>query len=150
MKIIIKGKKYKTPISIKNIRLGQESKYSVKITEKIHNDFTRFSGDDSKIHTNLIFCKKNGFKKKLGYSFLLTAILSNIYGKIFPGGNDLCLKQNCSFKNPYYVNDTLNFIIKVNQVNKMKKLLGLECKIYNQKNKLIFEGDSILLLSLRK
>jgi len=150
MKIIIKGKKYKTPIPIKKIKLGQERKFSIKITEKIHEGFSKFSGDNSKIHTDINFCKKNGYKKKLGYSFLLTTILSNIYGKIFPGGNDLCLKQNCNFKYPYFVNDTLKFRIKVNQVNREKKLLGIECKINNQQNKLIFEGDSILLLSLNK
>ena len=128
----------------KNIKIGLKKNYSFKITDKIHNDFAKISGDYSPIHQDLKFIKKNKFKKKIGYAFLLTVFLSKIYGMKFPGGNELCLKQICNFKLPFYVGDTLTYQITVISKNNANKLITAAVKVYNQKNKCIFEGSTLL------
>ena len=76
-------KRFKQPFLIQDIKIGLKRKFSLKITEKLHNDFKKFSGDTSAIHNDIKFCKKNNFKKKLGYAFLITSALSKIYGIYF-------------------------------------------------------------------
>ena len=61
----------------------------------------------------------------MGYAFLITAILSKIYGMFFPGGTELCLKQICNFKKPFFLNDTLKINLKVIQINYEAKLLTI-------------------------
>jgi len=147
MHIILKGKKIKKPINIRDLKLGHKKVFYLKITEKLHNQFKKFSGDNSPIHTDLNFCKINKYKKKLGYAFLITSALSKIYGVYFPGGNELCLYQSCNFRNPFFINDTLIFYIKVVQANYSTKIITLET-VVKCRNKIIFEGQSILKLSL--
>tara|TARA_Y100000389_G_C17470866_1_gene530621 strand:- start:7760 stop:8197 length:438 start_codon:yes stop_codon:yes gene_type:complete len=139
-------KKYKNYRNSK-IKIGDTFKFSLNISEKIHNDFATFSGDKSPIHTKKFFYNKYGYKKKLGYGFLLTAALSQIYGMYLPGGNELCLKQVCNFKKPFFVEDKLKIILKVNYMNKKLKLLSMGIDIINQKKISIFDGEVIFKLS---
>ena len=122
-------------------------KFSLKITEKLHNDFKEFSGDTSAIHNDIKFCKNNF--KKLGYAFLITSALSKIYGIYFPGGNELCLHQTCNFRKPFFINDNLLINLKVVQLNKSAKIISIYTEI-KVKKKLIFDGHSVLKLSLKK
>ena len=114
----------------------------------LHEKYRNLSGDNSPIHTDLNFCKKNGYKRKLGYAFLLTDALSQIFGMFYPGGNELCLHQTCNFRNPFYVGEKLNIKIKTIQINKLKKLVSFKIKIINEKDALIFDGQTILQLVL--
>ena len=57
-------KRFKQPFLIQDIKIGLKRKFSLKITEKLHNDFKKFSGDTSAIHNDIKFCKNNGFPKK--------------------------------------------------------------------------------------
>lgn len=135
---------------IENMRLGSQKKFGIKITKKLHNNFSKFTGDKSPIHSNKKFCKANNFKDLVGYGFLITAIISKLYGMYFPGGSELCLQQTCNFKKPYYINDTLAFNLKLIQINKTNKLITIETKVFRNSKELIFEGNALLQLSLNK
>jgi 3-hydroxybutyryl-CoA dehydratase len=129
--------------------VGHKVTHQEIITEKLHQTFGELSGDLSPIHTDLRFCQANGYEKKIGYAFLITTLLSKIYGTIFPGGSELCLKQSCLFKNPYFVGDILNFELVVSHKNDSLKLLTLEIKDFNQNQKKIFDGQAEMLLTLK-
>lgn len=146
MKIITRSIKKK--YFIEDIKIGLIKKFKVKITKKLHNDFLNFSGDESPLHQNRKFCSKNNFKGIVGYGFLITSILSKIYGMYFPGGTELCLRQECNFKKPYYINDILLLQLEVTQINKINKLLSIETKVFRNFKQLIFQGNSLLQLSL--
>ena len=135
--------------SIEKINTGYKFEYTIEITKEMHFGFMKFSGDDSPIHKDMNIAMSNNFKKPIGYAFLLTCILSKIYGTIFPGGNELCLKQECNFPNPYYVGDELRFILEVINKNEGLKLLTVMVIIKNQDNKIIFKGQSVFQLSLK-
>ncbi|PIT89472.1 MAG: enoyl-CoA hydratase, partial [Candidatus Levybacteria bacterium CG10_big_fil_rev_8_21_14_0_10_36_7] len=96
---------------IQDITEGEEISHQITITFRLYQQFMDLSGDTSPIHSNKNFAQAHGFKDVLGYAFLLTALLSKIYGTIFPGGSELCLQQECNFPKPYYINDTLTFKI---------------------------------------
>ena len=102
IKIIQIKKKNKKPIGISQIKIGTKRSFKIKITKKIHNQFKNFSGDKSPIHVSKKISKTNNFKNIIGYAFLLTAALSQIFGMYFPGGNELCLHQTCNFRKPFY------------------------------------------------
>ena len=133
---------------IDEISVGEKINYKILITEEIHNDFMKFSGDNSPIHSDKKFAQSNGYKERLGYAFLLTTILSKIYGTIFPGGSELCLKQEANFPNPYYIGDELEFNIEVINKNEDLKLLTVMTIVENQEKKVIFKGQGVFQLSL--
>mgnify|MGYP001121515535 FL=1 len=135
-------------VEIQNINCGNSFEFSFNYTERVHSDFMRFSGDDSNIHTSLDFATKNGYKGVIGYAFALTAFLSKIYGTQFPGGNELCLKQECNFRNPFYVGDRIIFTITVRSINFELKTLELTSSAKVDGGILIFTGLALLKLSL--
>ena len=130
--------------------MGEEISHTRNITEDLHNQFMILSGDNSPIHSSLEFARHFGYKERLGYCFLITAIISEIYGTIFPGGSELCLKQDCNFPNPYYVNDDINFKVKVINKNESLRLLTVMTEAENQEKKLVFKGTAVFQLSLVK
>lgn|SRR5210317_686342 len=146
---IIKYSKLNPPYNIEKIKIKEIKKFGIKITKKMHENFTKISGDRSLIHTDKKFSIKNGFKDKIGYAFLLSNILSKIYGEFFPGGTELCLQHYEKFIKPYYVNDFLIIRIKVIQKNTTAKLITLEVNIESNNN-LIYFAETILKLSLSK
>ncbi len=148
MKIITNSKK-KTHF-IKDLKLGNQKKFQIKVTKELHNEFSKFTGDKSPIHTSKKFCKSNNFKDIVGYGFLITSILSKLYGMYFPGGSELCLQQTCNFKKPYFLNDRLVFKLKLIQMNKINKLVTIETLVFRNAKELIFEGNALLQLSLDK
>ena len=133
---------------MQNIKCGNSFEFPFNYTERVHSDFMRFSGDDSNIHTSLDFATKNGYKGVLGYAFALTAFLSKIYGTQFPGGNELCLKQECNFRNPFYVGDRIIFTVTVRSINYELKTLELTSSAKVDGGILIFTGLALLKLSL--
>ena len=141
--------KIKAPYSIKKIKIGDKKKFGIKINKKIHNSFSNFSGDKSPLHTSKKFCLKNNFKNLVGYAFLIECLLSKIYGMYFPGGSELCIQHTSKFLKPYYINDNLNIELIVSQKNLRAKLITLDTKIYT-KSDLIYEGETLLKLSLNK
>ena len=67
----------------------------------------------------------------------------------FPGGNELCVRQTCNFRQPFFIGDTLRYKVKVISVNKLNKIIILNIEIKNNSNFMIFDGESILKLSLK-
>ena len=145
---IVHKKLTKTPIDIKKIKVNQKLYFNILITDKVHKNFEKFSGDDSPVHTKINFCKNNGYSKKVGYGFLLNWILSQIYGKYFPGGNELCLSQTGIFKSPFFVGDQLKIVLIVTHKNTENQIINLSTSFFRKKNIKVFEGNAVLKLSL--
>ncbi len=149
IKVISLNQKKNPFYKIKDVKLGKSKIFKVKITKDLHNKFIKFSGDNSPVHQNSKFLKKNKYKKKLGHGFLITTILSQIYGKYFPGGRELCIKQSCYFRKPFFIGDNLK--IKIIPKKKFLDLKLLEILVeIKVKNKIIFNGEASFILSLIK
>jgi acyl dehydratase len=135
-------------IDFDDVKIGDVYEYEFDYTESVHYDFMQLSGDDSRIHTSQSFARKNGFKNVLGYAFVLTSFLSKIYGTKFPGGNELCLKQECSFRNPFYIGDKIMFCIEVISKTDGLDVIEITNSAETDKGILVFTGKAALKLSL--
>ena len=133
---------------ISEISIGDRHVHSVLVTRDLHDEFTLLSGDDSPIHTSAEFARANGYPDCLGYAFLLTAFLSKIYGTQFPGGSELCLKQDCNFPRPYFVGDSLTFTTTVKNINESLKIMTANTVGVRNRDEVVFKGDVIFQLSL--
>ncbi len=134
--------------SIDQIAIGEKVFYATLVSQELHDAFGKLSEDLSPIHTDINFAKKNGYPQCIGYGFLIGTILSKIYGTIFPGGSELCLKQECHFPHPYFVGDTLEFKIEVIDKNVDFRMLTVMTTVDNQNKKNIFRGKAVFQLSL--
>ena len=136
--------------TIEDINNGDLRSYKTSYTEKIHLEYAKLSGDKSKIHTDKLFCNKNGFRDVIGYAFFLNTLFSNIFGMYFPGGTELCLRDTSNYRRPFYINDHLLITIKVININIDLQLLTLKKEVRDQSNDLILDGETVFKLSLVK
>lgn len=149
MKIkVIKDSIKKKPIKINEVNIKEILYLEYKYTKKDHENFMNFSGDNSPVHTNKLFAKKNGFKNIIGYAFFFNILVSNILGKIYPGGSELCVRSDSYFIKPFYINDTFLIKIILKKKNQKLKLLNLTINITNQRNEKIYQSDFLLNLNL--
>ena len=148
IKLVSLNQKISPFYKINDIKLNKPKRFSVVITKKLHEEFIKFSGDNSPIHQNIKFLKRKNFKEKMGHGFLITSILSKIYGKYFPGGTELCIKQTCFFRKPFFVGDRFQINIIPKKKNIKLKLLEIFVEIKVQK-KVIFNGEATFILNLK-
>jgi len=130
--------------------LGEKVEFEVDISKEIHEKFSELSGDFSKMHTDDEFSKSKGFKKKIGYAFLLNSFLSRLYGEHLPGGSSICLKQESKFMNPFYEGDKLRIVGEVISKSESTKVVEINSEIFNQDNQKIFEGNGWVKIIVEK
>ena len=135
-------------LHVTDLKIGDSFEKKILITKQLHDKFADLSQDHSPIHTSPEFSRKSNFKSPIGYAFLITSLLSGIYGMHFPGGSELCLTQNCSFTKEYYVGDELTFSLIIKTINESQKLIQVDTTVTNQDHNVIFKGNAIMLLSL--
>jgi len=133
---------------INDINIGEVKNYTIIYDIKTHESFGKYSGDFSKIHTDKQFAINNNFKDIIGYAFFLNSVFSQIYGMHFPGGTELCLKSTSNYKKSFFINDILKFSLTVIGKNESLQTLTLNNTIKNQEKQIIYDGESILKLSL--
>lgn len=149
MKIkVIKDSIKKKPIQINEVNINESLYLEYKYTKNDHEQFMNFSGDNSLVHTNKSFAKKNGFKNIIGYAFFFNILVSNILGKIYPGGSELCVRSDSYFIKPFYINDIFHIKIIMKKKNNKLKLLNLTINVTNQNKEKIYQSDFLLKLNL--
>jgi 3-hydroxybutyryl-CoA dehydratase len=128
------------PKGFDSVSINESVKFYTKITEKLHSDFAKLSGDYSPIHANSDFCEKTLFKQKIGYGFLLTSFLSKLYGEYLPGGNSICIKQEIFFVNPFFINDTITVHGTIIKKIESVKFLEIEVEMFRNQNECVLKG----------
>ncbi len=129
-----------TGLKINEIKIGDKKRFSLVLTDKIHEDFRKISGDNSPIHTDNNFATKAGFKTKIAYGFNIAAFLSRFYGEILPGGSSICLQQELKFIKPVYPEERITIIGEVIGLNKNHKIVTIRNDIINSENELCVSG----------
>ncbi len=131
-------------LSIDKINVGDKSEFSLTLSEKTHDSFRKFSGDNSKVHTNDDFAREAGFRGKIAYGFNIVSYLSRFYGEVLPGGSSICLKQEINFAKPLYIGDKITIQGEVIEVNKNHKIVVIKNSIINQKGDLCISGKGFV------
>jgi acyl dehydratase len=128
------------------IKIGQSKKFQITITESMVNDFAKISGDFSPIHMDETYAKSTTFNKRVVHGMLLASFLSRVDGMYLPGKHALYFSQNVEFRNPCFIGDELTIESKVTDKSISTKILKIESKIFNQKNKILLYGEGKVIV----
>jgi len=126
--------------SFTEIEVGDSGQFEIMVDEKMHSDFSKLFRDFSPIHTDDEFSSKLGFKKRIGYAFLLTGLLSKLYGEHLPGGSSICIKQEAKFVKPFYAGDILRVRGEVIRKVNSTKFVEIKTEIFRNADEKVFEG----------
>lgn len=132
------------PKAFDEIEIGDEAQFTVKISEEMHNSFSKLSQDFSPIHTDFEFASNTRYKNRIGFGFLLESFLSRFYGEYLPGGSSICIKQESKFIKPYYVGDEIKVKGKVTKKIYSTKFVEVDTEMYRQNGERIFKGNGLV------
>ena len=129
---------------LKDIKIGMQEEFEVKITQKMQDDFKNNIGDINPMHSDKEFAKTKGFDDVLVFGMLTASFFSTLVGVYLPGKN--CLFQECKdirFHSPVFVGDTLKISGEVIEIDERFGRITVKATIRNQENKKVCAGKLI-------
>lgn len=135
----------KESYSIEEISIGMSASYSQTITDADVKQFAGLSGDNNPVHMDEIYANNSRYKKRIAHGLLLAGFFSALFGTRLPGKGCVYVSQNLNFKKPVYLGDTVTAIVRVTNIDLMKKRVFFETKCF-VKNKTVIDGTAELYI----
>ena len=126
--------------TFEDIKVGQKFKFTIKITERLLNDFAILSGDQNPLHMDENYANTTSFKKRVCHGMLLASFFSRLVGMHLPGKNALYFSQSLNFKSPCFVGDEVTIEGEIVDKSMATKIITLNTNIYNQSGKCLVDG----------
>jgi acyl dehydratase len=81
----------------------------------------------------------------VGHGMWTGALISAVFGTVLPGLGTIYLEQNLRFRHPVRIGDTLTVRVTVRAKEEVKKQVGFDCAVINQKGETIVSGTARVL-----
>ena len=127
-------------VTFDEIEIGQSAEIKKEITQDDIESFAGVSGDVNPAHLDQGYADHSLFHGVIAHGMFSGALISAVLGTKLPGPGTIYLNQSLQFKAPVRVGDTITAIVKVLSKTDEKKIVKLECKVTNQKQKVVVEG----------
>ena len=127
-------------LTFEQIKIGQIKEFQVTITESLVNDFAKLTGDYNPLHMDDEYAQSTKFQGRVVHGLLLASFLSRMIGMYLPGKYALYLSQILEFHNPCFLGDEITVSSIVIDKNESTKIIKIESKILNSKNKILLNG----------
>lgn len=131
--------------SIEEIKIGQKESFSKTITETDVYLFAGISGDLNPAHIDEEACKKTKFEKRIAHGMLVGSLISTVFGMKFPGPGTIYLENQCRYKKPVFINDTITAEVEVIEILSEKGFVRFATKCVNQDGLVVQEGTALVM-----
>ena len=127
------------------LNIGDQGQFQKTITETDIVLFAGISGDFNPVHMSEVEAKKSIFKERIAHGMLGGSLISTAIGMYMPGPGTIYLEQDCKFKMPIKIGDTLTAKVEVIEIlNKEKGIVKLNSKVVNQNDECVIDGYSVV------
>lgn len=133
-------------MSFEDIFIGQKEKFSIKITESMVDEFSKFSGDFNPLHTNDEFAIASPFRKRIVHGMLLASFFSCLIGMKLPGKNALYFSQTLNFRAPCYIDDEIQIHGEVIEKSDSTKIISISTSIFNSSKTCLIDGTAKVIV----
>ena len=132
------------------LKIGQSATIEKKITQDDIELFAGVSGDVNPAHLDQNYADHSIFHGVIAHGMLSGALISAVLGTKLPGPGSIYLNQSLQFKAPVRVGDTITALVTVASKIAKKKIVKLECKVINQKQKIVVKGFAKVMAPIKK
>lgn len=143
------------PLYYEDIEVGDEwTSPGRTITEADIVNFAGLSGDFNQIHVDEEYAKKGPFMRRIAHGMLGFAIASGLSTRTPPVQVIAFLGiKEWNFRAPIFIGDTIllkNKAIEKRLTSKKDRgIITFEKKLLNQKNEVVQEGKTVIMIALR-
>ena len=133
---------YLENVSYEDITIGQTAAYSKTVTERDIQLFAIISGDANPVHLDEAYASGTPFEGRIAHGMLTGALVSAAIATTLPGPGSVYRSQSLRFRAPVRIGDTVTVRLEVADKNDRSHLVTLDCKAYNQDDKLVASGSA--------
>jgi 3-hydroxybutyryl-CoA dehydratase len=132
------------------ITIGQTATYSKRIDTRDIQLFAAVSGDVNPVHLDADYAATTPFKGCIAHGMLSGAIISAAIAMELPGPGTIYLGQSLRFSLPVKAGDTITVNLEVTDKMDKRRLVTLDCKVYNQQGKVVVSGTAEVMAPQEK
>jgi acyl dehydratase len=132
------------------ITIGQTATYSKLVQEQDIQLFAAASGDVNPVHLDADFAAGTMFKGRIAHGMLTGALISAALAMELPGPGTVYLSQSLRFRLPVRIGDTITIKLEVTDKQDKRKFVTLDCKAFNQNDKLVASGSAEVMAPSEK
>jgi len=132
------------------ITIGQTARYSKLIEERDVQLFAVVSGDVNPVHLDAAFAATTQFRECIAHGMLSGAVISAAIAMELPGPGTIYLGQSLRFTLPVRLGDTITVNLEVIDKKDKRGIVFLDCKVFNQHEKLVVTGAAEVLAPKEK
>ena len=132
------------------ITIGQTAEYSKAVTEADIQMFAAVSGDVNPLHLDAEFAARTRFGERIAHGMLTASFISAALAMELPGPGCIFMEQSLKFRLPVKIGDVITVKLEVTDKQDRRKTLSLHCKAYNQEDKLVLSGTSMVMAPQEK
>ena len=139
-----------TNIPYADIQLGQTATYSSTIGDTEVQLFAAVSGDVNPLHLDQAYAETTPFGERIAHGMLTGGLISAAIAMELPGPGTVYRSQSLKFRAPVKLGDTLTVRLEVTHKQDRGPAVTLDCKVYNQHDKLVASGTADVIAPTEK
>jgi len=130
-----------------SFKLGDKASRTQLITDEMIRSFASLTGDTNPVHLDDDYAAGTRFGRRIAHGMIAAGLISATLANDLPGPGTIYLSQTLEFKRPVYPGDTITTIVEVKNVRSDKPIVTLGTVCTNQDNKIVLEGQAVVLIS---
>jgi 3-hydroxybutyryl-CoA dehydratase len=130
-----------------SLKPGDKASRTQIINDEMIRSFADLTGDTNPVHLDDTYAASTRFGRRIAHGMIAAGLISATLANDLPGPGTVYLSQTLQFKAPVYPGDTITTTVEVKNVRPDKPIVTLATTCTNQDNKVVLEGEAIVLVS---
>ena len=130
-----------------SLQPGEKASRTTTITDEMVRTFAALTGDNNPVHLDDTYAATTRFGRRIAHGMIAAGLISAALANDLPGPGTVYLSQTLKFKAPVYPGDTITTTVEVKSVRPDKPIVTLNTTCANQENKVVLEGEAVVMVS---
>jgi 3-hydroxybutyryl-CoA dehydratase len=130
-----------------SLKPGDKASRTQSISDEMIRSFAALTGDTNPVHLDDAYAAGTRFGRRIAHGMIAAGLISATLANDLPGPGTVYLSQTLQFKAPVYPGDTITATVEVKSARTDKPIVTLGTICTNQENKVVLEGEAIVLVS---
>lgn len=130
-----------------SLKPGDKASRTRTISDEMIRSFADLTGDTNPVHLDDSYAAGTRFGRRIAHGMIAAGLISATLANDLPGRGTVYLSQTLQFKRPIYPGDVITATVEVKNVRPDKPIITLGTICTNQDNKVVLEGEAVVLVS---
>ena len=131
-----------------DLTVGDTASASRTVAEGDLTAFADVTGDHNPVHLDAAYAATTPFKQRIAHGMLSAGYISAVLGTKLPGHGSIYLSQNLRFRAPVLIGDTVETVVKVEELDARRKRVRLTT-VCSVSGKPVVDGEAWMLVPAR-